>query len=60
MLANGDSKFVPKILYFGGKIGQSQCGGIIVDIELLILLIFKNWNDNMKSKDLLGNLIFNN
>ena len=42
MLANGDSKFVPKILYFGGKIGQSQCGGIIVDIELLILLIFKN------------------
>ena len=56
-MAGGDLKFVSKILYFGGDFGQSQCGGIFVDIELLMLWIFKNCNKNTKSKDLLGNLI---
>ncbi len=45
-MAGGDPKLVPKILNFGGDFGQSQCRGIIIDNELLILWIFNNENHN--------------
>ena len=40
VMAGGDPRFVVKIKQAGGDFGQSQCGGMIIFIEIIFHLYF--------------------